>query len=271
MTGLSERDADAPAMELAGAWRIDKRRPTPAYLQLHAQLLDAISSGALRSGQALPSERDLAVTLGLSRMTVRRAFEEAARDGLVDQRRGSGTYVRSRRLEQTVDRVMGFSDEAVVLGFRPGSQLLEVAIVEADQEVADALECRLGERVSRVSRVRTADGVPLALQVAHLRPSMLSLEAKDLQRHQSLYAAVEARFGVAPQRARQRVSARLPDRQEQRLLGIGRNVPVLAFERVTFAAGDEPFEFVRSSYRGDRYALALDLRAPNPGSDRPPE
>ncbi len=252
------------AVDLARRWPIDKRLPTPAYLQLHAHLTDAIESGAWPAGRALPSERDLAAALGLSRMTVRRAFEEVARDGLLEQRRGSGTYVRSRRLEQTVDRVIGFSDEARLLGFRPGSRVLEVSEVAADHEVSSALRCPLGAIVRRISRVRTADDAPLALQIAYLRPSMLVLGADDLEWYQSLYAAVEARFGVAPQRARQSITARLPTRQERHLLLLDRFDPVLALERVTFDADDAPFEYVRSAYRGDRYALALDLRTPEP-------
>lgn len=251
--------------ELTRRWPIDKRLPTPAYLQLHAHLVESIESGAWPSGQALPSERDMASALGLSRMTVRRAIEEAVRDGLVERRRGSGTYVRSRRLEQTVDRVLGFSDEARLLGFRPGSRLLEVASVGADPEVAAALGCSEATSVRRISRIRTADDAPLALQVAYLRPSMHDLGIDDLERHTSLYAAIEVRFGVTPQRARQTITARLPSRSERRLLDIGRFDPVLALERVTFDADDAPFEYVRSAYRGDRYSLALDLRAPERG------
>jgi len=259
----SSADHRDVGIELSRRWPIDKRLPTPAYLQLHAHLVESIESGAWPAGRALPSERDLAAALGLSRMTVRRAIEEAVRDGLVEQRRGSGTYVRSRRLEQTIDRVIGFSDEARLLGFRPGSRLLEIANVGADPEVAAALGCPEGTSVRRISRVRTADDAPLALQVAYLRPSMHDLGADDLERHQSLYTAIEVRFGVAPQRARQTITARLPSRHERRLLDIGRFDPVLALERVTFDTDDAPFEYVRSAYRGDRYALALDLRAPD--------
>lgn len=264
-TARTPRAGGGVGAELARRWPIDRRLPTPAYLQLHAHLVESIESGQWPSGQALPSERDLSAAVGLSRMTVRRAIEEAVRDGLVEQRRGSGTYVRSRRLEQTVDRVLGFTDEAKLLGFRPGSRLLEVAAVGADPEVGAALGCEAGTSVRRISRVRTADDAPLALQVAYLRPSMHDLGLEDLERHGSLYAAIEVRFGVTPRRARQSISARLPSRHERRLLDIGRFDPVLALERVTYDADDAPFEYVRSAYRGDRYALALDLRAPERG------
>lgn len=57
---------------------IDKTSPTPAYLQLKNGLAGAIASGGIRAGEALPSERELADALAISRMTVRRALEELA-------------------------------------------------------------------------------------------------------------------------------------------------------------------------------------------------
>lgn len=245
--------------------RVDKRLPTPAYLQLRDQLAAAIDRGDLPSGHALPSERDLAADLGLSRMTVRRAFRELEHDELVEPRHGSGTYVRTRRLEQTIDRVTGFTDEARHLGFAPGSRLLELGEVPADADVAAALRCPVGTSVLRVARLRTADDAPLSLQHAYLRPSLAKLGADELERHGSLYRALELRFGVVPQRARQTIGARLPTRRERVLLEIGPHDPVLALERTTFDPDDVPFEFVRSAYRTDRYRVALDLRAPERG------
>ncbi|MEJ2289713.1 MAG: GntR family transcriptional regulator, partial [Deinococcales bacterium] len=104
---------------------IDKELPTPAYLQLRQALERAIEDGALHPGQALPSERELAWRLHRARMTVRRAFEELEGRGLVEQRQGSGTYVRAHPLEQVLDRVLGFTDEARGLGFRPSATLLD--------------------------------------------------------------------------------------------------------------------------------------------------
>src|SRR5690606_1807113 len=117
---------------------IDKDLPTPAYLQLMEQLANAIDSGQLASGSALPSERGLASSLGLSRMTVRRAFEQLVEAGLVEQRQGSGTYVRGQALEQVIDRALGFTDEARNLGLAPGARMLSAETVAADEPVAAA-------------------------------------------------------------------------------------------------------------------------------------
>jgi GntR family transcriptional regulator len=247
----------APAY--AAALQVDKTRATPAYLQLRAALRREVLAGTFAPGEALPSERELAAALGLSRMTVRRALETLIADGLAERRRGSGTYVLPRRLEQTFDRVLGFVEEARALGFRAGSTLLGAAVVPADPQVAAALRLVPDTPVLRLSRLRTADGTPLAVQVSHLPPHLATVSLERLQAFGSLYRTLAEDFGVVPQGARQVVGARMPTRDERQHLGLPKGVPVLTLERTTFGAERAPFEFVRSVYRSDRYQLALEL------------
>ncbi len=260
----------------AHGWRdqlglaVDKRAPTPAYLQLRRGLAGAIGNGRLAPGTALPSERDLADGLGLSRMTVRRAVEALVEERLLERRHGSGTYVRSRPLEQTFDRVLGFTDEARSLGFAPGTTLLEIREQPAGEETAAALALQRGTPVLVVTRLRTADDAALAIQSAALAPAYAGLSLDLLRREESLYAALRQQFGVTPHHARQTVTARLPDATEQRWLEIGPHQPVLALERITYDAAGEVFEYVRSAYRGDRYRMALELGPPDAASAQTP-
>ena len=241
---------------------VDKSQPTPAYLQLQERLRSAILAGEIVPGEALPSERELAESLGLSRMTVRRALGALVAQKLAERRQGSGTYVLPRRLEQTVDRVLGFADEAKLLGFEPGSRILETLTLPADPRVAEALKLALKAPVCRITRLRTADGAPLALQLAHLPPPYTSLSAEALAAGGSLYRTLAETFGLVPRHAKQTVSARMPTQRERELLELPRGIPVLALERTTFGTDPAPFEFVRSAYRGDKYQLGLELRAP---------
>jgi len=93
-------------------FKINKDLPTPVYLQLKTNILDAIAAAEIKIDTALPSERELANYLGLSRMTVRRAFDELVNEHYLERRQGSGTYILPKPVEQTMDRVLGFSDEA---------------------------------------------------------------------------------------------------------------------------------------------------------------
>lgn len=244
------------------AYPIDKSLPTPAYLQLKEKLANAIADGSLVAGSALPSERELAENLGLSRMTVRRAFEELVADKLVEQRQGSGTYVKPRRVKQMIDRVLGFSDEALSLGFKAGSQLLEFKLVNADEATAHALNISEGTRVLSITRLRTADHDPLAIQIAHLAPEYSELAREVLIKHHSLYKSLAQEYNVQPSGAKQTVSARLPSRQESQLLKITLTTPVLALERITFDGHQRPFEYARSAYRSDKYQMIVDLQGP---------
>lgn len=250
----------------SAAFTIDKKLPTPAYLQLHEQLSRAIRTGELSPGSALPSERELSEMLLLSRMTVRRAFEELVVDGLVEQRQGSGTFVRRATVEQTIDRLQGFGEEAARLGLRPGSRVLEASRHPADGVTAHWLDLTSQEELLRITRLRTADREPLALQVAHLPPRLSGLDLERLAEIGSLYRVISAQYGIEASRARQTIAARMPTTGERELLELEEGVPVLAMERTTYDAAGEPFEFVRSAYRGDRYRMALDLRAQSGGS-----
>lgn len=249
-------------MESFNQLNIDKGLPTPAYLQLKTQLLNAIDTGQLPAGVALPSERELAEKLGLSRMTVRRAFEMLVTEKQLEQRQGSGTYVSEKQLEQTIDRVLGFVDEARNLGFKAGSILLNCSKIKVSKRVREALNTAEDSAVLSLKRLRTADDEPLALQTAHLIPELADLSLDLLAKHKSLYKTLQLQFGKVPHAARQTVVARQPTTLECQLLNISQDIPVLEIERTTLDENNQPFEYVLSSYRSDRYKMIMNLRAP---------
>lgn len=160
-----------------------------------------------------------------------------------------------------MDRVLGFTDEARLLGFAPGSRLLEAARIDADAQAATALELEPGELILRVTRLRTADGEPLAIQESHLCPAALDLPLEALERSGSLYQTLARHCGLRPHHARQVVGARMPNPSECKQLAITKSTPVLAITRVTFDADDRPFEYARSAYRSDKYGLVLELKS----------
>ena len=72
---------------------VDDVSPVPVYAQLCEQLLAAVARGTLRRGEQLPSVRDVAASLGINPNTVNRAYVELEREGVIETRRGRGTFV----------------------------------------------------------------------------------------------------------------------------------------------------------------------------------
>ncbi len=243
-------------------FKINKDLPTPAYLQLKTNILAAIDTAEIKIDTALPSERELANYLGLSRMTVRRAFDELVNEHYLERRQGSGTYILPKPVEQTMDRVLGFSDEAKNLGFKAGSELIETKIQTVSSYIAKKLKIEENREILKIQRLRTADGEPLAIQSSYLAPRLKDLSLKLLAKNGSLYKTLKEQFDILPIAAKQTVAARITTPWEAKLLNISNDSPVLELERITLDKNNYPFEYVYNAYRGDRYKLLLELKAP---------
>lgn len=230
------------------------RADVPLYLWLAARLAERIKSGPLTPGDALPAERKIAERYGVSRVTVRRAMEELVTEGLIDQRQGAGTFV-SRRLQQPLSILTSFSEDVRARGMAPESVFLNRSTGIASPEEAIGLGLKPGEPVSRVSRLRKADGMPLAVENATLVRTALP-EPETVT--DSLYQALE-RTGCRPVRAVQRLSAVAADARTAALLEVPVGSPGLSTLRVGYLPDGRAIEYTRSTYRGDRWDFITEL------------
>jgi len=235
---------------------LDEASPTPLYIQLQRTIQDAVRGGRLRVDEALPSERDLARHLGISRVTVRKAIAGLVDKGVLVQRWGSGTFIApSMHVEQALSRLSSFTDDMTARGMKPGAVVLKRSSGSASPEESMALGLSPGEAVSRLQRLRLASGVPMAIEhavvPARFLPDPHAVEA-------SLYAVLNAR-GCAPRRALQRLHAVLLTAEQADLLEVPVASPALYIERRSFLEGGEAVEFTSSYYRGDAYDFVAEL------------
>jgi len=116
-------------------FQVDEASGVPFYLQLKEQVVHAISRGQLKPGDQLPTVRELALDLTINPNTVNRAYAELEREGLLNSRRGRGTFVSEAvkradasthaiRLSHIARRALG---EGLAYGFTPKEILRAVA------------------------------------------------------------------------------------------------------------------------------------------------
>ncbi len=235
---------------------LDETSPTPLYLQLQRLIHNQVRSGKLQAGEALPSERDLARQLGISRVTVRKAISGLVDRGILLQHWGSGTFIAPpARVEQALSRLSSFTDDMMIRGLKPGTRTIDRSCGPAAPKEAMALGLSPGEKVSRLQRLRLADDVPMAIEVAAVPARFLP--DPGIVGH-SLYAALAER-GYAPGRALQRLHAVLLNGDQAKLLDVPPASAALYIERRSFLEDGTPIEFTASYYRGDAYDFVAEL------------
>lgn len=233
----------------------DAQSASPLYQQLAQAMALAIRAGRYQVNEALPSERVLADSLGVSRVTARKAIERLVEQGLVRRRHGSGNYI-APKLEQALTRLTSFTEELHQRGFVPQSQWLSRGLAAALPEAQLALGLGSGERVARLERLRLADGVVMAHELSYLPEAVLP-QPQEVQG--SLYAHL-AHAGCSPARALQHIRAMNADARLAGLLGVPVGAAVLHIRRVGYLGGGQPVELTHSHCRADYYDFVAEMR-----------
>src|SRR5262249_48305790 len=235
----------------------------PLYYQLENLLRERIMSGAVAAGDRLPTESELIRQYGVGRITVRQALAALAEDGLIERRRGRGTFVTERKtkrraFEGQID-LTGSLDEIIAARKDMMLKVIEMNRVEADLREAELLGLEPGEAVYRVKRLSMRDGKPFGLTVSCL-PAEIGerLTGEDLSLG-SLLQTVEARFGLKGMSARQQITATLARPYLAKLLDVPVGAPLLSIERTDYTDEGRPVEFTHGLYGADLYSFVIRL------------
>jgi GntR family transcriptional regulator len=215
----------------------------------------------LNVGDAIPSERQLGADLGVSRLTARAALDDLVREGYLVRRRGAGTFVAEPKVPKGGIDITSFSEDMRARGLHPASRTLELRVVPAGARLGRILHVSPSEPVVAAKRLRLADGAPMAIELLHVRSSLVpGLTDVDLE-ESSFYELLGSRFGLAIVGGTQTVEPTVTNEEESQVLGVPLHSPALLFERVTRTAEGEVIEYTQSTYRGDRYRIVTEIGA----------
>lgn len=230
---------------------LDKKSFTPLYYQLADLLRERISDGSLKPGMTLPSEFDLIEEHNISRGTVREALRLLEQEGMIEKRKGIGTFVSAPKIEHATDRPMGFSRVMQMTGKTPSAQLLEMSELQPSHSIGEILNLVDGDKVYLVKRLRFADDEPLLLEYSYFRKDVGErLLNENLT--QSIYSLLENKFDLVLNRSVNTVEAQLAKEDEAKILGVEEGSPVLVLRRIVYFDEDTPFEYAKDIYRADR-------------------
>jgi len=224
----------------------------PLYAKIMDAFSDAIRKGALRSGDRLPPQAELAEYLGVSLAPVKQALAELEKQGIVMRRQGLGTFirditpVREERIQYT--RIPWFHREMAERGLKPSSHVLNLEELNAgdDAQVQEELKLQPADKVVVLKRVRLADDTPLAVQSAYLIAERVKgLIERSVGIEDSITDILRDEYGLTIAAAQQRITAASATAEDTRYLNIVEGNPLLLIERTSYLETGEPLEFLR--------------------------
>jgi GntR family transcriptional regulator len=235
----------------------------PIYYRLEKYLRDQILSGALRPGDLVAPESQLAQQFGASRMTVRQALSRLVFDGLVVRHRGRGTFVAQPRLEHTYI-FPSFEEEMQARGARTSHKLLDMRAVRAEGKVAESLGIPEGTPITMLQRQRLVDGQVVGYELRYLPKRIGEALTQDEIHSQPMVRAVMRILGKTHTRLSLRVSSSVVRREEAKILDTKVGTPVLVREHIWYVEPDGPVQYGKSIFRGDRYQMCLEFTSVPP-------
>ena len=229
----------------------------PYYRQIRDQVEALIKAGKLKPGQVIFSEGACATKLGVSKMTVRQAFQALRSEGLLIIEKGKRPMISAGRIQKDFQKLRGFTAEMTRRGLKPSSRVLQFEKTAPDAATANLLRLWRNDEVYRVRRLRYADKEIVGLETILLPARMFpDLSKTDLE-NQSLYALMETRYAIAVEWSEEELEAIPAEKDDAKVLQVPTGFPLFSMRRIVFAKDDIPVEYGHSLFRGDRYTASV--------------
>lgn len=210
-----------------------------------------IADVSLKPGDQLPTEDCLIARFEVSRITVRRAIQNLVSRGLVEIKRGRGTFVAAPKITQELTELTGFVEDMQTLGRKPTAHLVGKKIVAVDETVAHELALTRGERAVRIHRVRLADGVPISFDETYLPLEIGKKILANNLRTEPIFSLLERKYNIPLVEAEYKLEAVAATADVSAALRVPKGSPIFLIERTSYSTGGRPVDYERLYYRGD--------------------
>ena len=221
------------------------------YSKVEEAIAREIAQGEYRPGDQLPTEDALLQRFQVSRITVRRAIQNLVSRGLLEIRRGLGTFVLSPQIEAELTKLTGFVEDMNAAGRKATARVVSQDVVASSARVAERLQLARGTKVMRIKRVRLADGTPISFDETYLPLRLGKQIVRNDLRLQPIFTLLEEEYGVPLVEADYELEAVIATKVVADALQVRVGSPIFQIERTSITIGGQPVDYEVLSYRGD--------------------
>ncbi len=245
---------------------LERTSGVPLYRQIQDYIRRKIEAKEWAVDDQIPTEQQLSQDFGVSRITVVKAVSRLVDEGLLRKEQGRGTFVVAIGLVPEPLSLRSFTEEMKDRGLVPGSQVVEKTVTEPSQRLRDRLQLAKDQKVYRLVRLMLGSGQPMGLHRTYLPVDLFPGLLQYVGDNTSLYATLQERYSVTPEKGIETYSAIQLDSEESRLLGVAAGSPGFSVERQTFY-NNQPFEWVTALMRSDQFHYTVQLHRKSKSTD----
>jgi GntR family transcriptional regulator len=233
--------------------------PTPMYHRIYVVLHDQIQRGDFDPDLPMPSEKALAGTFSVSRVTLRKTLERLEREGLILRQRGRGTFARPQPVHNAVQAdVSGLVENLLTMGFTTTVKVLDFEYVTTPNEIAQDMGFKEGTVAQYAVRLRSLKNRPFSYAETYVREDIgRTFVAQDMEDTPLL--RLFERAGVKISGANQKMYARAANAIVADHLDVSIGSPLLCIKRIVKDESGQTVEWIKAFYRPDMYEFELNL------------
>lgn len=231
------------------------RNGKPVYKKIQDSIRKRIDASDLKPGDAVASERELAKTHQVSLMTARHALAGLEREGIVERRRGAGTFVAAPKIH--FNKLMSYTEHMSSRGLAPRSRVLVAKLIEGEHEVAARLGLPAASRLVKIERLRLTGEDPFALEICYLPGGEFSDLVDAPLGRGSLFGTLQHDYGVELAYADEEIDATAADSNLAELLALPKGAPILRIRQVIFSTKGKATIYGVGFYRSERHTLFI--------------
>lgn len=235
---------------------LDTNSLKPLYIQLEAEIRQALREKKYLPGDRLPSEEELCEQYQVSRITVRKAIQQLTDQHILEKHRGKGTFVSTP--SRSVDlKEHGFTNYLSAIGHKSHHLLLKKELQSSDDFLCETLSLQPNEPVCYVQRLIFEDDSPLALDEIYISsltyPDFLDRITGDI----SFYELLDNYYNVSRGESVCEIAVRIANAEQASILHCQAGDPLFLLQKTCFAFDGTPIHYSRSLVRGDRISYTI--------------
>ena len=233
----------------------------PFYHQLEQIIKSQIVIGQFVPGEQIPTERELCEIYGVSSITARQAILNLVKEGVVVRRQGKGTFVTEKMRDiKTVETLQftGHLEDMIPQGLEELKiEVLDIVNIKAPRKIAELLDMKEGQEVTRVRRVRNDNDMPVTYTQNYFPLEIGErIKKEDLSKYPPIYI-LRDQLGIQIGGAIQYIEAIVADKDIASSLSVSMSSPILYFEATISDRAEKPVQHIRTFYKPDRFRFAV--------------